>query len=658
VYAAGVGDDDLCCSTEHGIEHLATRVPRYSLTSTSELPANMSTQDLPHKHDSQFHYLPLDDAKNEIRILILLPGKYTDDLICDLIHVPLSHGAAASLGYQALSYTWGEPGTETAISLNCLPFMIRPNLEVALRHIRLERGTVWLWVDAICIDQDNISERNDQVKLMRDVYHDAARVLVWLGEEYDDSGEAMAVPPTGGAHPSSEEELNWLTEHSRWKAVIKLIDRAWWNRVWVIQEVSVAQEVLVLCGDKSVPWDLLLKYYDLSYKIKLGLGTAARSPSEANPSIAFNITYVRKCVQLGRRLGFLELLQLFRTRESTDPRDKIFGILSLVADDRERAFEVDYSMTVNKLYQKLVYHVVTTSNSLNVLAWAWSETRRHGLPSWAPDWSVPLSGSMHGSESWRWGTADELHSAGRSTKVDISFTDDLDTLKVRALVLQKVGLVASMHSIASSYFRMYLEDGIIEFFRKINWFRHGSEDVTRETFRRTLIANCLGGKSISKDSYTAFSDWFDRENAASKAMESRVDASPAKLVYTSMVEQDIINKVVASSVRREYLLSESAKPVDEDLDSKFFAAVIDTSKSQSFFLLQNGFMGLGPKTIEDQDIVCIPLGGEVPFVIRDKGDGYHEFIGECYLHSAMNGEFFEGVRPDDYGNLCRTISLR
>lgn len=610
-----------------------------------------------HEHDIHFQYQPLDDAAKEIRVLILSPGKYADNLICRLEHVSVLDGGAASLEYQALSYTWGDHGSEVTLSLNGCMFWIRPNLDEALRRIRMKEGTVRLWIDAICIEQNNIPERNAQVRLMREVFQGAAKVLVWLGEADDDSDEALAAPPAQYTYFSLEEARNWLMENSRWKAVLKLGDRPWWSRIWVIQEVSVAKDVIMLCGGKSLSWDLFLERYHLSYRINVGLHRQPESQVKAKVSLVFSISLVRNAVKFSGRLGLLELLVTFRTHKCTDPRDKIFGILGLVTDDRERAFEVDYSMTVNTVYQKLVWHSIATSDSLNILAWAWSKTRRPGLPSWVPDWSAPGSNPSIGYKTWRWSDAAELHSAGVWTKAGLSFADDLGTLKVRVLSPKKVVLVQPLDDFAYRDGFIFVEVAIINYFRKANWFSHGTEEVTREAFRRTLIANYLDGKSISRELYTAFSNWFDREIMASRGINSRVDKSPETLMPRfDMALEYLINEAGSYSPQREHPWLESYKPVNEDLENKFIWAIAN-SITQSFFILENGYVGLGPENTKIGDSVCIPLGGEVPIVIQDTGDSYYEFIGECYVHNAMNRKPPKG-QEDAYYNLCCTISLR
>ena len=125
----------------------------------------------------------------EIRLIQLHPGIDPADLRCDIIHVSLNHKPS----YEALSYTWGDPTSRQAITCNLWrdTLLVTLNCASALRRLRLGNVERILWIDAICIDQENIQERNEQVQLMRDMYQGALRVLVCLGEESADSARAI-----------------------------------------------------------------------------------------------------------------------------------------------------------------------------------------------------------------------------------------------------------------------------------------------------------------------------------------------------------------------------------------------------------------------------------------------------------------------------------
>ena len=130
-------------------------------------------------------YHPLDSTKREIRLVTLKAGAEPDQLACQLMSVSLN----GSTSYYALSYVWGDPNDRESIFLNGHAFEVTHNLAIALRYLRNPRDDRVFWIDAICIDQRNLDERSAQVRIMKDIYQSAEKVVSWLGER-DDSSEA------------------------------------------------------------------------------------------------------------------------------------------------------------------------------------------------------------------------------------------------------------------------------------------------------------------------------------------------------------------------------------------------------------------------------------------------------------------------------------
>jgi hypothetical protein len=124
----------------------------------------------------------------QFRLLTVLPGsKVHDPINCELTTHPMSQHPE----YEALSYCWGDGTRERLVSCNDQPFKVTENVECALKKLRRPDVPRLLWIDAICINQDDIAERSHQVSLMQDIYRQATRVLVWLGLSYENSDLAL-----------------------------------------------------------------------------------------------------------------------------------------------------------------------------------------------------------------------------------------------------------------------------------------------------------------------------------------------------------------------------------------------------------------------------------------------------------------------------------
>ncbi|KAE9379847.1 hypothetical protein N431DRAFT_290151, partial [Stipitochalara longipes BDJ] len=116
----------------------------------------------------------------EIRLVTIWPAEGLDAALkCTLNTTRLESGCP---NYEALSYTWGSNHLRRSIELENTPFYVTKNLEIALRHLRLPHIPRQLWIDAICINQDDDIERGEQLQLMRKIYTQADQVLIWLGE--------------------------------------------------------------------------------------------------------------------------------------------------------------------------------------------------------------------------------------------------------------------------------------------------------------------------------------------------------------------------------------------------------------------------------------------------------------------------------------------
>lgn len=122
---------------------------------------------------------PLATARSEIRLLVLWPSSVRDDDVRASLHIASLDDAP---DFEALSYVWGDQSVRTAITVNNETMLVTTNLGACLRRLRSPSQPRVLWVDAICINQNDIAEKNIQVLLMRRIYVDATSVVVWLGE--------------------------------------------------------------------------------------------------------------------------------------------------------------------------------------------------------------------------------------------------------------------------------------------------------------------------------------------------------------------------------------------------------------------------------------------------------------------------------------------
>ena len=178
-----------------------------------------------------------------------------------------------------MSYTWGTENHPELIELNGRPFLIRKNLWCFLRRLRQSDSDVTLWCDMVCIDQNNLAERGHQVRSMGDVYSQASSVWIWLGEETEASIRAFRLLRNIYGSPqflkyTGENSMTWSDDfvlrelpktygsvkrkdHEKQKLamadVFDVLERDYWSRVWILQEVVLAEKAFVHCRGCVVP---------------------------------------------------------------------------------------------------------------------------------------------------------------------------------------------------------------------------------------------------------------------------------------------------------------------------------------------------------------------------------------------------------------------
>ena len=337
---------------------------------------------------------------NTIRVLDLHPASNPSiDLVsCSLRTVRLSEPPS----YEALSYCWGDPTFNQKIICNGRELYITTSLNEALVRFRSQSVTRTLWADAICINQQDINERNQQVRLMRQIYEKAQQVVIWLGEEADHSDLGMALIPKlveAGKKRKSTGDRREMIELQRsgclhtydlpnrddnaWNGFFAIIKRPWFRRGWIIQEASVASSVVVYCGHYIVALDNLIGAW-LSTD-NLGL---TRSYVTAGHSAFVAVAFTRYALSDGDRLGLLSLLLANRLAQTTDPRDKIFALCGIAADAGPDFLDIqiDYHLPNIDVQRNFAVAMMTKERNLDVLSTP-RDLESLDFPSWVPDFS-------------------------------------------------------------------------------------------------------------------------------------------------------------------------------------------------------------------------------------------------------------------------------
>ncbi|KAF5537201.1 hypothetical protein FNAPI_11487 [Fusarium napiforme] len=294
----------------------------------------------------------------QIRLFQLHPRTTTSSITGSFICAELSSRPV----YTALSYTWGDGGANRKITiLNQDDLAIGENLWSFLRlqsSIITERTL--FWIDAICIDQANIHERNHQVGLMRQIYTSATKVYVWLGQEDENSNIAMRFVTAQASKPLRPRGSGYhpLWSRREGKALHALCDRRYWRRMWIIQELLHANDITVWCGSLSFTWDDIEKLY-------LKLKTIEESNWFAHHEYHLMVMQSSAAVMIWQRAHWRHpdtpvpslqtLIEIFRDWQCTDLRDKVFALSGMATE--ESTVEPDYALTTREVYFAVLQHI-------------------------------------------------------------------------------------------------------------------------------------------------------------------------------------------------------------------------------------------------------------------------------------------------------------
>ncbi|KAK0750806.1 heterokaryon incompatibility protein-domain-containing protein [Schizothecium vesticola] len=365
-------------------------------------------------------YTPIDSTKGEIRLLVIEPATaHNSSLVCHLQPAFLSQGHQGQdksppphgPQFEALSYTWGLPGVMCEIQLNGQEFPIQENAAAALRRLRFtgtDKTRRKLWVDAICINQGDIHEKEGQLMLMRKIYEEADQVCVWLGEPTESTALAIQdlQDSAGVALTASTEKsiVNYymatllapshpfrnVTSGTAWQWSIELdlefdigdirelLSRPWWNRVWIVQEAVVGKKVIFMVGSEQFDWENVERSLDRIRKGRALQGTGAVEVFGIvmNPEMysAQDETYqliarLRKAWQANKfDLSIYELLYDFRHLQCTNQRDRVFGCLGLATAGGQFAdIQPDYSSSTRDVFVKTALSIIKETKTLDIL---------------------------------------------------------------------------------------------------------------------------------------------------------------------------------------------------------------------------------------------------------------------------------------------------
>lgn len=424
--------------------------------------------------DWQIDSTPIGENVKPLRLLMLQASeKHDANLECSLLHESLENRPC----YEAVTYTWDRVDDSEGMTVNGRKFYVQPKVFSILKALRSRSKARILWLDSIRINMKDRAEHSQQVALTTEIYSNAFQNAVWFDDGNphgsqairsiqdrafagrlsvlkeastaglellnsltvpDDSPDMLSSPPLNKAKELASE-LAELTNGMHY-----LITRPLWRRVWVIQEISVAKELIFYCGEDILPWEDWIKSLTLFKSFLKGvtgnqnLGWVPKlSDTDMLTGLeaVTMISFLRTEYQAGHEISLPKLLWLSRLHVAEDPRDKLNAILNLYAPEERNnpLLKADYRVPVREVYSKLATYIVRKYQNLDILSFAEPlpvDERRKGFQwsSWVPLWYItndPLCPGIF------WPEQPELYNAGgrRLHRFNISETPSYLTVE-------------------------------------------------------------------------------------------------------------------------------------------------------------------------------------------------------------------------------------
>jgi Heterokaryon incompatibility protein (HET) len=619
--------------------------------------------------ENHFDYatLPLDPARKEIRLIKLdLPvedGPLVRTISCTIERFPLDQCPE----YVPFSYVWGT-GKKSPIRCNGARLDVLPNLYDALEQYRSSlMSEAWIWADAICINQGDDKEKSSQIRQMREIYQQGQRTWVWLGKADKRTDEAMSLLLTLSnvkdkqtqkgderiyfqLSPQERKELDLPPPifSSDYKSLSLLLSRAWFTRVWVIQELALSREAIVQCGPHSMPWQDLVGAVVYGHEMRIPMFTTPEPQRYLDEMESFRLMR-----QNGEQVKLLLLLMLSRSRRATEKKDKIYALCGLAddvgSDDLDIKPEYSKSVRVEDVYRETAENILRKSSSLDLLSVRRvTHNSKSQLPTWVPDWSVPdswagmfLPGAPEKSGYKHWATPAELRCA-------ITFPED-GTICLSGHTVDRIEAISckwtderqlSTGSLSVLFKHIPREQAVLNDWENFCQFQANHEYTPTgerifDVYWQTLIAGNLEG---------GFDDAKQRYEQYEQCYRSKFRRTPSLILrwlgFLAMIPPCI-------AFMRSLMKSQEDVWNQQESLAVFYLAMT-AAKSRRMFRTSSGYIGLAPALAWKGDEVVLLQGGRVPLILRRvrKSEKWN-LIGDCYVHGIMKGEGFAREKCHD-----------
>ena len=546
------------------------------------------------------------------------------------------------LEYIAISYAWGTEDHTASLRLREVAhdaiLRLTPSAHEAVKTIvsapESESDALY-WMDQICINQKDDAEKSLQVQMMGDIFRRASRTVIWLGPEDDATTAAFsllheieAALPSADPGPVRLELMNsthdhireviknWYgtdilppTSHPGWPAIVRLLRRQWFSRLWTFQEavLSSSNQPLVHSGSHQAPLIVLIRV-----ALLLGLDPKHGMDTIRSRSALYDIAYLAIRHNERKPVSLFRLLKTNDDHDCGDPRDRVYALLGLLDEDKEmRSITVDYSISMETLYKQIAWRVISSQRSLRICAEA-PERNIAGvaldLPSWVCNWTC--SRSVSSIEYIDYEVAFFKASLGYPYR---GIDNDSDCLALKGRVIDAVQEIIDTppwdrSSDIADQRAQLLSETLPAVYDALH---NASKSIEQDELAHKIITTCTADGYIRE--VTRDTEW---------PPEARSKSTCKQML-------DLI-------INRPEMLAE-LDAFQERWIASFVTQCDHVTYKRRFAILGHFGLAVVPWSTRVGDVIAILHGSSMPFVLRQMGEAYR-MIGVCFVDGMMYGE--------------------
>ena len=601
---------------------------------------------------STYRYSKL--GSGDIRLLKVPKRSNLAGLECQIVRVPL----ASAPPYEAISYCWGTDPPTRMIVVDGKSLKVLDSVYEALCYRRSFRQEKLLWIDSVCINQEDEPERSEQIQLMRTIFSEAVGVLAWLGDVENAMIAQIFLSSLSSKSnlfgmTTLDRLLDYRTRHDfAWRYMGVVFRQPWFTRSWMLQEIALAKRVDLVFGGVSLDWEVFAQSLPVLGNPLLGrfLGSSDAEYEVTRPLLGVkNAMIMENCRALTRGdsdVTLNEVLQFSLQFQATKGHDKVYSVLGLVNDENSEFIVPDYSKSVETVFTETMRSLLQSSRPLQSLHLAGCGTSgQYDLPSWVPDWTNSSIRPFHTSSSITYNAGTEL-----APKVITPPEADAQFVRIAGNVVDEILVLGQMGPLVAEELKIretrmsYREEHLV-----YEWLKEAKGLVAKYVKRPYIVGQSPHHEIQHGDEVLWRTIIADKTEDKSPASAELAIGYAALETYVGLSSSTTSGEL---SPFKQHRLPEDehALPREriQDLSrsaNTFLNHVAEASLGNRLAVTKSGLFAVVPPKTRVGDTLSIIWGAQTPYLMRPSATklGSWELVGSCFVHGLMSGEGVDAV---------------